>query len=64
MSIFSDFTNLKAKIEYVYSYKDLKENLPANSIIYLAGDIAHAKTEMSPELIEMTSDLFTKLSNF
>jgi DNA repair exonuclease SbcCD ATPase subunit len=43
-------------------YKDLKENLPANSIIYLAGDIAHAKTEMSPELIEMTSDLFTKLS--
>ena len=43
-------------------YKDLKDNLPANSLIYLAGDIAHAKTEMSPELIEMTSDLFTKLS--
>jgi len=43
-------------------YKDLKENLPKNSLIYLAGDIAHAKTEMSPELIEMTSDLFTKLS--
>ena len=43
-------------------YKDLKENLPENSLIYLAGDIAHAKTEMSPELIEMTSELFTKLS--
>lgn len=43
-------------------YKDLKDNLPKNSLIYLAGDIAHAKTEMSPELIEMTSDLFTKLS--
>ena len=43
-------------------YKDLKDNLPSNSLIYLAGDIAHAKTEMSPELIEMTSDLFTKLS--
>ena len=43
-------------------YKDLKDNLPENSLIYLAGDIAHAKTEMSPELIEMTSDLFTKLS--
>jgi DNA repair exonuclease SbcCD ATPase subunit len=43
-------------------YKDLKDNLPANSLIYLAGDIAHAKTEMSPELIEMMSDLFTKLS--
>ena len=25
MSIFSDFVNLKAKIEYLYSYKDLKE---------------------------------------
>ena len=44
-------------------YKDLKDNLPENSLIYLAGDIAHAKTEMSPELIEMMSDLFTKLSN-
>ena len=43
-------------------YKDLKDNLPGNSLIYLAGDIAHAKTEMSPELIEMMSDLFTKLS--
>jgi predicted MPP superfamily phosphohydrolase len=43
-------------------YKDLKDNLPDNSLIYLAGDIAHAKTEMSPELIEMTSELFTKLS--
>ena len=43
-------------------YKDLKDNLPENSLIYLAGDIAHAKTEMSPELIEMTSELFTKLS--
>jgi len=43
-------------------YKDLKDNLPENSLIYLAGDIAHAKTEMSPELIEMTCALFTKLS--
>ena len=43
-------------------YKDLKDNLPENSLIYLAGDIAHAKTEMSPELIEMTCTLFTKLS--
>tara|TARA_R110000744_G_scaffold73536_2_gene147204 strand:+ start:22529 stop:25705 length:3177 start_codon:yes stop_codon:yes gene_type:complete len=58
--------NLRRHKEYkqVFSnlYRDLKDNLPANSLIYLAGDIAHAKTEMSPELIEMTSDLFTKLS--
>ena len=43
-------------------YKDLRDNLSKDSIIYLAGDIAHAKTEMSPELIDMTSELFTKLS--
>ncbi len=58
--------NLKRHKEYkqVFRklYKDLNETLPTNSIIYLAGDIVHAKTEMSPELIQMTSDLFTNLS--
>ena len=59
--------NLRRHDEYkqVFTrlYKDLRDNLPKNSLIYLAGDIAHAKTEMSPELIQMTSDLFTELSN-
>jgi len=59
--------NLKRHKEYkqVFRklYKDLiSKDLPANSIIYLAGDIVHAKTEMSPELIQMVSDLFTNLS--
>ena len=58
--------NLKRHGEYrdVFKklYKDLKETLPKNSIIYLAGDIVHAKTEMSPELIRMVSGLFTNLS--
>ena len=59
--------NLKRHKEYrqVFRklYKDLSSrNLPKNSIIYLAGDIVHAKTEMSPELIQMVSDLFTNLS--
>ena len=58
--------NLKRHKEYrqVFRklYKDLSSrNLPKNSIIYLAGDIVHAKTEMSPELIQMVSDLFTNL---
>ena len=43
-------------------YKNLKETLPEKSLIYLAGDIVHAKTEMSPELIQMVSELFTNLS--
>jgi len=59
--------NLRRHDEYkqvfIKLYKDLRDNLPENSLIYLAGDIAHAKTEMSPELIQMTSDLFTELSN-
>ena len=59
--------NVKRHKEYkkVFTklYKDLKATLPKRGgLIYLAGDIVHAKTEMSPELISMTSDLFTKLS--
>ena len=58
--------NLKRHGEYrnVFKklYKDLKDTLDPNSVIYLAGDIVHAKTEMSPELIRMVSELFTNLS--
>jgi|21_taG_2_1085346.scaffolds.fasta_scaffold00066_4 DNA repair exonuclease SbcCD ATPase subunit len=59
--------NVKRHKEYkkVFTklYKDLKATLPKEGgLIYLAGDIVHAKTEMSPELISMTSELFTKLS--
>ena len=59
--------NVKRHKEYkrVFAklYKDLKATLPKEGgLIYLAGDIVHAKTEMSPELISMTSELFTKLS--
>lgn len=36
-----------------------KNNLP-NAVIYLAGDIAHAKTEMSPELVQEISWLLTE----
>lgn len=36
-----------------------KDNLP-NSIIYLAGDIAHSKTEMSPELVSEISRFLTE----
>ena len=30
-------------------YKEVKKN-PKNAISYIGGDIAHSKTEMSPEL--------------
>ncbi len=41
-------------------YKSLRDNNV--ELIILVGDIVHAKTEMSPELISMTSILFSKLS--
>ena len=57
--------NLKRHKEYrqVFQkvYSKLKENRD-NSIIVLAGDIVHAKLDMSPELIELTSEFFTKLA--
>lgn len=59
--------NLKRHKEYrqVFSnlYKKIKETKPENSIIYVGGDICHAKTEMSPELIEMTSEFLSNLAD-
>ena len=57
--------NLKRHKEYREVFKrvylKVKENSD-NSIIVLAGDIVHAKLDMSPELIDLTSDFFTKLA--
>ena len=39
------------------------DELPPNSIITVGGDIVHAKTDMSPELIEMVSYLFNGLAS-
>jgi DNA repair exonuclease SbcCD ATPase subunit/DNA repair exonuclease SbcCD nuclease subunit len=39
------------------------DKLPANSIVTVGGDIVHAKTDMSPELINMVSYLFNELAN-
>jgi DNA repair exonuclease SbcCD ATPase subunit len=50
--------NLKRHTEYrLVFYKFLKvlDNKVDNSILYIGGDIAHAKTEMSPELVREVS---------
>ena len=47
--------------EVFYSmFEEIKKRGTEDSIIYLAGDIAHAKLEMSPELISEISWLFTE----
>lgn len=43
-------------------FKQIDE-LPPNSIVTVGGDIVHAKTDMSPELINMVSYLFNGLAD-
>ena len=43
-------------------YSACKE-LPENSLIYVAGDIVHNKTDISPELIDITSEFLNTLAN-
>jgi DNA repair exonuclease SbcCD ATPase subunit len=59
--------NLKRHKEYREVFNKFLENVDKdnieNSIIYLAGDIAHAKTEMSPELVREISWFLTECAN-
>lgn len=43
-------------------FDEIKKRGTDDAIIYLAGDIAHAKLEMSPELVKEISWLFTECS--
>jgi len=59
--------NVKRHKEYnlvfkrLYSY--IKKTRTAGSLIYVAGDIVHSKTDMSPELINVVSEFFKKLAD-
>ena len=59
--------NLKRHKEYREVFQKFLQNVDKdnieNSIIYLAGDIAHAKTEMSPELVREISWFLTECAN-
>ena len=50
------------KIIFKKFLKQVKEDKIEDSIIYFAGDIAHAKTEMSPELVQEISWFLTECS--
>jgi len=58
--------NLKRHSEYRFIFNEFLEKVKndniEDSIIYLAGDIAHAKTEMSPELVREISWFLTECS--
>jgi DNA repair exonuclease SbcCD ATPase subunit len=59
--------NLKRHKEYREVFQKFLDNVDRdnieNSVIYLAGDIAHAKTEMSPELVREISWFLTECAN-
>ena len=58
--------NVKRHKEYRSVFKKVYDEIgknKENSVIYLGGDIVHAKLDMSPELIDLTSEFFTELAN-
>ena len=58
--------NWKRHKEYTDVFKKLYiaiDKLPADAIITVGGDIVHAKTDMSPELISVVMTLFKELAN-
>ena len=58
--------NLKRHREYEEiferTYNEIKK-YKDNSVVYIGGDIAHSKTDMSPELIDQLSRLFKNLAD-
>ena len=58
--------NLKRHREYEQvferTYEQVKKHKD-NAVVYIGGDIAHSKTEMSPELVDQLSRLFKNLAD-
>ena len=58
--------NLKRHREYEQVFNNLYDYIKQdtdNAVIYIGGDIAHSKTDMSPELVDQLSRLFSNLSD-
>tara|TARA_B100000902_G_scaffold277684_1_gene263477 strand:+ start:1772 stop:4918 length:3147 start_codon:yes stop_codon:yes gene_type:complete len=58
--------NYKRHKEYRSIFRELYKAvkaLPKNSIVYIGGDIVHNKTDISPELIDITSEFLKKLAD-
>ena len=57
--------NYKYHYEYRAAFQDLYEKLKSNKVdvIVHCGDIAHTKTQLSPEFFDLASDFLTNLAN-
>ena len=57
--------NLKRHIEYEQVFNNLYDYIKKDTkdaVVFIGGDIAHSKTDMSPELVDQLSRLFKNLS--
>jgi len=56
--------NLKYHYEYRHVFQQMYEVLREQQVDYIihCGDIAHTKTQISPEFVEMAADFFTNLA--
>ena len=45
------------------AYDKLRQNANPNRVILVAGDIVHAKTDMSPEMVELASEFLRNLAD-
>ena len=56
--------NLKYHYEYKIVFEQLYETLRKENVDYIVhcGDIAHTKTQISPEFVELCSDFFANLA--
>ena len=57
--------NLKYHYEYKTVFEQLYKNLREQNVDYIVhcGDIAHTKTQISPEFVEMATDFFRNLGD-
>ena len=59
--------NLKRHKEYriVFNrlYRYIESTKTPNSVIYIAGDVVHSKTDLSPESVDLVSEFFTQCAN-
>jgi DNA repair exonuclease SbcCD ATPase subunit len=51
------------RIAFAGLYNKLRANTTTNRVIVVAGDVVHAKTDMSPEMVELASEFLRSLAD-
>jgi DNA repair exonuclease SbcCD ATPase subunit len=51
------------RLAFARAYEKLRQNTNPNRVILVAGDIVHAKTDMSPEMVDLASEFLRNLAD-